>query len=108
MDETMGSLQVQLLDITEKLAEALGQEAQAKIKHLYDREELRAAEGNTTLRYIATGRLGKNEIERRAQLDSDCSAERNRMIESEAECIRITANVQALESSHRTLLTLLK
>lgn len=90
--------------IRRELCESYESEGAAQIKLLYEQEELRVAENNCTNARITAGKLGKNDIERRAQLDTDCSHERNRMIESETEVIRARIQRQKLEATFKSAL----
>lgn len=96
-----------LTEATKQLWDAYEAEANADVAYLYVKEELRAAEGNSTAARVSLGTLGKNAEERRAQLDLDCGAERNRMIDAEAETIRQTARRKGWEARHSCTLALL-
>lgn len=88
-----------LNDLTAAYLTDVLKEAEAYVRWLQDKEELRAAENLVIEKRTANKTLGSNDHSRRAQLDTDCGAERQQAIDSECEYIRATAERQATEAA---------
>lgn len=99
MSDALNNMLDALHDLTSAYRTDVLKEAEAYVRWLQDKEELRAAENLVIEKRTVNKTLGSNDHSRRAQLDTDCGAERQQAIDSECEYIRATAERQATEAA---------
>lgn len=100
MTEAYALLRTKLSEATKQYTDALDAEAQAKIEVLWAEEELRAAEGTAIMQRAEAKTLGTNDTIRRAQLDSDCSSERQTCLEKQMDLYRAQARTEGWKARY--------